>query len=85
MPILRSVSLIVALTVSVTLMLFPFLLRHVNGASLHAALPILMLGVTGSIVKGVGYTPDNKVLRVMFGTTCSLALIALGAYLLIRY
>jgi predicted membrane protein len=85
MPVLRSISLILALTISLVLMLFPFLLRHVSSSSLHLALPIVLLGVTGSLVKGIGYTPDNKALRAVFSTTCSWVLMGLGAWLLVHH
>jgi predicted membrane protein len=79
----RLTSLLIGLAVTVSLMLFPFLLRHVPPANLHLALPILMLGVAGSMVYGIGYTPDNRVLRALFGPLCSWSLIFGGLFLLL--
>lgn len=81
--VFRLASLAAGLTVTLLLMTFPFLLRHVPPANLHLALPILMLGVAGSMVYGIGYTPDSRVLRVLFWPLCSWSLIFGGAFLLL--
>lgn len=78
----RYVSFIVGLVASLMLMLFPFVLHQVSGARLHSGLPILMLGVAGTFVHGVGYVPDNKFLRILFGPVCSWTLILIGGLLL---
>ncbi len=41
-----------------------------------------MLGVAGTFVHGVGYVPDNKFLRILFGPFCSWTLILIGGLLL---
>ncbi len=79
---LRYVSFAIGLITSLLLMLFPFLLHQVSGARLHTGLPILMLGVAGTFVHGVGYVPDNKFLRILFGPFCSWILILIGGLLL---
>jgi predicted membrane protein len=78
----RAVSFIAALAASVTLMLFPFLLRHVPQSRIHAALPIMLFGLAGAFVYGVGYRPDNKLLRILFGPLCAWLLTAAGSLLL---
>jgi predicted membrane protein len=79
---LRAISLVVALAASVTLMLFPFLLRYAPQNRLHAALPVVLFGLAGAFVYGIGYRPDNKLLRILFGPLCAWLLIAGGAFLL---
>ena len=79
---LRYISFSLGLVASLLLMLFPFLLHQVSGARLHSGLPILMLGVAGTFVHGVGYVPDNKFLRFLFGPFCSWTLILIGGLLL---
>jgi predicted membrane protein len=79
----RAVSFIVALAASVILMLFPFLLRHVPQGRIHTALPVMLLGLAGAFVYGVGYRPDNKLLRILFGPLCAWLLIAGGTFLLV--
>jgi predicted membrane protein len=72
-----------ALVASLALMLFPFLLRHVPEARLHAALPVMLLGVAGAFVYGVGYRPDNKLLRILFGPVCAWVLMIGGMLMLL--
>jgi predicted membrane protein len=79
---IRAASVIAAITASLTLMLFPFVLHHVPAARLHSALPILMFGVAGAFVHGIGYTADNRLLRILFGPTCAWSMILTGAALL---
>jgi predicted membrane protein len=79
---LRAISFVVALAASVTLMLFPFLLRYAPQNRLHAALPVVLFGLAGAFVYGVGYRPDNKLLRILFSPLCAWLLIAGGAFLL---
>jgi predicted membrane protein len=79
---LRAISFAVALATSVTLMLFPFLLRYASQNRLHAALPVVLFGLAGACVYGVGYRPDNKLLRILFGPLCAWLLIAGGSLLL---
>jgi predicted membrane protein len=78
----RAVSFIVALAASMTLMLFPFLLRYVTQSRIHVALPVMLFGLAGLFVHGVGYRPDNKLLRILFAPVCAWLLIAGGAFLL---
>ncbi len=82
MPVARALSLAVAAGISLTLMLFPFVLREVPGARLHLGLPILMLGVAGAFVHGIGFSPDNRFLKVLFGPFGAWTLIAAGAVVL---
>jgi predicted membrane protein len=79
----RTASFIVALAASTALMLFPFLLRHVEQTRLHAALPIMLLGIAGAFIYGVGYRPDSRLLRTLFGPICAWALIIGGAWILL--
>jgi predicted membrane protein len=78
----QTASFITALAASLALMLFPFLLRHVQETRLHSALPIILLGVAGSLIHGIGYRPDNRLLRVLFGPACAWAMMIGGTFLL---
>jgi predicted membrane protein len=80
--VFQTASFITALAASVALMLFPFLLRHVQETRLHSALPIMLLGVAGSFIHGIGYTPDNRLLRILFGPACAWAMMTSGTFLL---
>jgi predicted membrane protein len=79
---LRTASFLTALALGVTLMLFPFVLRYVPTARLHTALPIALLGIAGALVHGIGYRPDSRLLRLLFGPLCAWSMIAGGILLL---
>lgn len=79
----RPIAFGVALVASLSLMLFPFLLHGIDGTRLHTGLPVVMLGVTGMFVYGIGYIPDNKLIRVLFGPACASILIVAGGLLLL--
>ncbi|RTL49560.1 MAG: hypothetical protein EKK40_14470 [Bradyrhizobiaceae bacterium] len=78
----RFISFAIGLVASLMLMLFPFLLHDISGHRLHSGLPIVMLGVAGTLIHGIGYVPDNKFLRFLFGPACSWMLILIGGLLL---
>ena len=80
---IRSASFFTALAASLALMLFPFLLRQVPGTRLHSALPIVLLGVAGAFIHGIGFVPDNKLLRTLFGPACAWALMISGTLLMV--
>jgi predicted membrane protein len=80
--VVRAASFTAALAASLALMLFPFLLRGVPETRLHAALPLMLLGVAGAFVHGVGFLPDNRLLRFLFGPTCAWTLMAGSALLM---
>lgn len=79
----RLPSLVTALAISAVLMLYPYVLGTDVTPTAHAALPILLLGVSGALVYGVGYRPDNRLLRILFGPLVSWLLMVIGAGLLV--
>ena len=81
--IVKAASFMAASAISLTLMLFPFLLRHVPGTRLHAVLPLILFGVVGAFVHGIGFRPDHKPLRILFGPACAWTMIVSGAVLML--
>ena len=79
----RAPSLAAGLAVSAVLMLYPYALGTDIPQLAHAALPVLLLGVSGALVHGVGYRPDNRALRVLFGPMVSWLLMGIGGALVI--
>jgi predicted membrane protein len=81
----RAFSLAAAAILSLALMIYPYALGNSMDRATHMALPVLLFGVSGAFVHGIGYEPDNRFLRVLFGAPVAWILIALGiALLLIR-
>lgn len=80
--LIQTASFAVGAGISLTLMLFPFLLRDVQGAILHPALSVLLLGVAGAFVYGIGFRPENRWLRILFGPACAWTLMIGGSLML---
>ncbi len=81
-PWARAVSLAAALALSAVLMLDPYALGTRMTPTVHSALPLLLLGVSAAFVHGVGFRPDNRVLRTIFSPVAAWPLIAAGSGLL---
>ncbi|MEO8666942.1 MAG: cyd operon YbgE family protein [Bauldia sp.] len=79
----RAPSLAAGLAISAVLMLYPYALGTDIPPLTHAALPILLLGVSGALVHGIGYRPDNRALRVLFGPLVSWLLMGIGGGLVV--
>ena len=82
-PWARFVSLASGLAISALLMLYPYALGTTMTAMLHTALPLLLVGVSGALVHGVGFRPDNRALRILFSPIGAWPLMVLGAALLL--
>jgi predicted membrane protein len=62
----RAVSLVAATTAAVLLLVFPFVLGTRLAPHDHAALVVLMIGVSSAFVHGFGYEPQRQAWRVLF-------------------
>jgi predicted membrane protein len=78
----RLVSILAALAVSAVLLLYPYALGTEMTPRVHAALPLLLIGVCAAFVHGLGFRPDSRTLRVVFGPAVAWPLIAAGTFLL---
>jgi predicted membrane protein len=79
---MRGVSFAAALAATLVLMVFPFVLRGVPDVRLHSALPVVMSGIASAFVYGIGFTPDNRLLQMLFRPWCSWTLMVAGASVL---
>lgn len=82
-PLSRALSLAAAAILSLALMIYPYALGNTMDRATHIALPVLLLGISGAFVHGIGYEPDNRFLRALFGAPVAWILIALGVALLL--
>jgi cyd operon protein YbgE len=81
-PWARVVSLTAALAVSAVLMIYPYALGTRTTAMTRSALPLLLFGVSAAFVHGVGFKPDNRILRAIFSPIAAWPLIAAGVVLI---
>lgn len=82
-PWARAVSLVAAFAISAVLMLYPYALGTEMTPAVHTALPLLLVGVSAAFVHGVGFRPDNVVLRFVFGPAVAWPLIVAGVGVLV--
>jgi cyd operon protein YbgE len=78
----RGVSLAAGLALSALLMLYPYALGTQMTPMLHTALPVMLLGVSASLVHGVGFQPHNRALNVLFSPIVAWPLIGVGILLI---
>jgi len=79
---LRAASLAVAGAASLCLLLYPYVLGRHLGPVEHSALPVLLLGSSAAFVYGLGYRPERRVFRILFGPLVAWLLMAVGFALL---
>ena len=79
----RASSLFVAGGVSLALTLDPYLLRNVSPGSIHAGLPLLMMGASGAFAYGFGFRPANRIACALLHPACAWALLVMGAAFLV--
>ena len=78
LTMLRVVSLMMAVVVSATIVIYPKALGQVS----HGQLMLVMLGISAGFVHGVGFTPEHKAWRVLFSPRLAWPLMGLGLWLL---
>lgn len=65
---IRGITLIAAFVFMVLVTLFPRPLTAEDGSPIgHGILALIMWGLSAGFVHGVGFVPDNRILRVLLG------------------
>jgi predicted membrane protein len=67
----RAMSLAVAGAVSLLLLVDPYVLGGAAEWSVHAGLPLMMLGAAGLFMYGLGFETRNGLLRLVFHPACA--------------
>ena len=76
----RMLSLLLAIAVTGMVLTYPRALAHVS----HGLLSLMMLGISAGFVHGVGFIPEHKIWRIVFGPWLAWPLMGLGLWLLLR-
>jgi cyd operon protein YbgE len=76
----RALSLLLAIVMAGMIFAYPKALAHAS----HGLLSLAMLGVSAGFVHGVGFVPESKLWRFLFGPWLAWALMSLGLWLLLR-
>jgi cyd operon protein YbgE len=76
----RMVSLVLAIAMAGLILTYPRAFAHTG----HGLLTLVMLGVSAGFVHGVGFIPEHKVWRILFGPWLAWPLLAAGLLLFLR-
>lgn len=76
----RMASLLLAISMAGLIFTYPKALAHAS----HGMLSMTMLGVCAGFVHGVGFIPETKTWRILFGPWAAWPLMCLGLWLLLR-
>jgi predicted membrane protein len=72
--------LIIGIGVALTLTAYPFAAARAGGAADHPGLLLLVWAMSAGLVRGVGFVPDNIVLRIVFSAPACLLALAAGIW-----
>jgi predicted membrane protein len=76
----RTLSLLLAIAMAGMIFAYPKALTHVS----QGLLSLTMLGVSAGFVHGVGFVPESKLWRILFGPWLAWALMGIGILLIFR-
>ena len=79
--IARIISLIAALTITFTVLVFPRSIALDMYSVPHGWLVLLMFGMSFGYVHGMGFIPQNKYLKTVFSPIIAWPLMTLGAWM----
>ena len=78
-PAMRLVSLLLAATLALGLIAYPYAIGREMTPLAHAILPLMLLGTSGGFVHGLGYEPEHRLWRILFGPAVAWPLMIGGA------
>lgn len=76
----RMLSLLLALAMAGMVLTYPKALAHAG----HGMLSLIMLGMSAGFVHGVGFVPEYKLWRILFGPWVAWSLLLAGFVLFLR-
>ena len=79
---LERFSILMFASVVVTILVYPFLFKHIVGTSKHGFISGLVFFACCSISYGLGFTPNSKIMKVLTNPVITFCAIV-GFYVLI--
>ena len=79
------VPLIIAIALTLLLTIYPPILTTPAGKADHAAATLALWSMSAGFIRGVGFVPRNRALRMLFSTAACLVGLALAAALIARH
>jgi predicted membrane protein len=79
-PLMRLISLLLAIVLSVIILVYPQALIAADGTSQHGLLMVLLISISIGFIHGVGFAPRRKIWRETLGPLTSWPLMLFGLY-----
>lgn len=80
----RGVLLGLATSLALAITVYPRGLMHAGVVMSHGKLTLLMWGMSAGFVHGIGFDPNNRWLRMLFGPLIAWPILLLGWTLFVR-
>ena len=84
-PGVSLLPLIIAIALTVLLTVYPPILTTPAGKADHAAATLALWSMSAGFIRGVGFVPRNRLLRVLFSTAACLLCLALSATMIAQH
>ena len=75
----------IAIALTLTLTIYPLVLTTATGRADHLAATLALWAMSAGYIRGVGFVPNNPVLRLLFSTGACLLTLAASMALIARH
>lgn len=75
----------IAIVLTLTLTIYPLVLTTATGRADHLAATLALWAMSAGYIRGVGFVPNNPVLRLLFSTGACLLTLAASVALIARH
>lgn len=83
-PGLAFLPLTIAIAITLVLTIYPLVLSKADGKADHLAATMLFWAMSAGFVRGVGFVPKNRILRVLLSSAACILTLALSVALVAR-
>ena len=84
-PGMAILPLGIAIALTLTLTIYPLVLTTAAGRPDHLAATLALWAMSAGYIRGVGFVPNNPVLRLLFSTSACLLTLAASMALIARH
>lgn len=84
-PGVALVPLGIAIALALLLTIYPLIVTTPAGKADHAAATLALWSMSAGFIRGVGFVPMNRLLRILFSTAACILCLLLAAALIARH
>lgn len=82
---IATLPLGIAIALTLTLTIYPLVLTTAAGRADHLAATLALWAMSAGYIRGVGFIPKNRGLRLLFSTGACLLTLAMAVVLIVRH